>query len=621
MRTSPVDEHLVELCEAAGTKLCLGVASFSTELRSHRMTLEDMLDTAIHLGFRRVELCDRTIPEEAFERASVMESVGKRGLEISAIDVRNDFTDPDLAALDANVAHVTKWIEICARLSVRIARVWVGTRSNDDGAFSRAVACLRKVVEVAERNGVFLALENHGGLSENPDALIRLVNWVGSPWLGICADFGWLAPADRLSGLSKLIPAAIHLHAKAHLFSADGREVQIDYEAIGAVAKKSQYAGLFTIEYEGDESGTARTGGILKTARLIHRHFLSSSSSSVGLRAGHLESYEIARPGREGLMPHASYISRIQTTSLWEEARKPILEICSVFAAKSETCGVAIIGGLADLPYRRFVDRHSDLDIAIFLSIPQAGAHDCPKRFAREHPELIPGWLPDFQFYIDVGRERMEVNCHQLIIEIEERRGREWPVSKQEAYLYSGEVVYDPLGRLARLISARCGEETFRGEVTTLISQLPWYGWINPARQIERGFLVNARMLMNDACAILVKLVFAANCRRWPHPKWMFEMARDLAWTPSGFETQLSNVLGGGVDRGEIETSIAVMKQLGVEVIARLDAVGIAPGEPFRYASIYLDIDRQLTTKPLAHNHFFRSVDPLLVESAGGYRD
>jgi hypothetical protein len=292
------------------------------------------------------------------------------------------------------------------------------------------------------------------------------------------------------------------------------------------------------------------------------------------------------------------YIGRIRTENLFHQARPVVFELIDRYVSQTETAGVVILGGLADTDVRRFVDRHSDLDLTVFLAIPEARGYICPKRFALEHPECIPAWLPPFRFDVDVGGMSMEVNCHQLILEIEKHAERKWPAAKQEAYRCTGEVVYDPVGAVRSLIDGKCGIAPPSDEVAVLASQLSWYGWINPGRQIERGYLVNARLLLNEALSILLRLIFAANDRFWPHPKWQYEMSLDLPWLPEDYAAHINTVLGAAVDPASLSAAITASRDMGQRVLQRLNERAIVPHNVFDYVSIHIDTDRQLGVRP-----------------------
>lgn len=296
-------------------------------------------------------------------------------------------------------------------------------------------------------------------------------------------------------------------------------------------------------------------------------------------------------------MNDSTYIERMKTANFWADARPVMLALIAEFARQPETVGVVILGGLADRERRHFIDQFSDLDLALFLTLPLAQDYHCPKHFAREHPQAIPSWLPPFQFFVPVRGTQMEVNCHQLIIEIEANPTRPWPSAKQEAYYDTGEVVYDRAGVVRKLISDKCKGFPDFDEVTVLASQLPWYAWINPERQLQRGFPENSRVLINQGIEILLKLVFAANSRYWTHLKWQFEIACDLPWLPQDFRDRLGRALYDNAEHGSICRAIAVLRELGGETLSYLRAQGKIPPDPFGYVSIHIDIDRQLSLK------------------------
>jgi sugar phosphate isomerase/epimerase len=98
----------------------------------------------------------------------------------------------------------------------------------------------------------------------------HMVQAVDSPWLGVCLDLGNFVPERRLAGVEMLAPHAIHVHAKAKAFGADGEEVSIDYGASLAVLQRAGYSGPLVIEYEGDGDPVA---GVLCARDLIQRYW------------------------------------------------------------------------------------------------------------------------------------------------------------------------------------------------------------------------------------------------------------------------------------------------------------------------------------------------------------
>lgn len=256
-------------------QVCVGVASYAPWLRLATATFEDFAFRCRELGFTAIEPCDRTI--KSTEPGYLKEMKGffaREGFTVPCLDVRNDFTVKDADEWEANVRHVLEWLRAAHELAAPTARVWAGVRSQDGGAEGRVRRAFERVVPYAETLGVRLALENHGGVSSNPDFVVGLVKHFNSPYFGTCPDFGHLAPDDRYDGLEELIPHSHHIHAKVHGFREDGEEAEMDYARILEMVGRLTRPVYLSIEYEGQTSHVEdNVQGILQTYRLIKKHW------------------------------------------------------------------------------------------------------------------------------------------------------------------------------------------------------------------------------------------------------------------------------------------------------------------------------------------------------------
>src|SRR5215471_14960943 len=258
--------------------VCVGVASFAPWLRLG-MSLEEFAAECVNLGFTAVEPCDRRIERTDPEYlVRLSKSLQRMGLTIPCIDVRNYFTVKDVTEWRSNISHVESWLQVANSLQVPVIRIWAGVRSTDDGAPARVQRALEQLAPSAQHYGVRMAVENHGGISSNPDLIARLIKSIDSPYLGTCPDFGHLAPDDRYDGLALLIPLSFHIHAKAHKFRDDGEEADMDYGRIMSLVRKHLPTVFLSIEYEGDVNGVVdNIEGIKKTLSLIQKHWPSRS--------------------------------------------------------------------------------------------------------------------------------------------------------------------------------------------------------------------------------------------------------------------------------------------------------------------------------------------------------
>lgn len=167
------------------------------------------------------------------------------------------------------VAYLASAIEAAHFLGAPLLRLTMGGEKNDRAAFDRAINLMSSILPVAIASGVKLSIENHGGLSDDPDTLIEFVQRFHSPHLGVCLDFGNF-DSNAEVGVKKLAPHVIHVHAKSRVFDANGEETSIDYKMCLGALKSAGYDSVISIEYEGDGDVAM---GVHRTRDLIEKHW------------------------------------------------------------------------------------------------------------------------------------------------------------------------------------------------------------------------------------------------------------------------------------------------------------------------------------------------------------
>lgn len=163
-----------------------------------------------------------------------------------------------------------KWVDVAAVLGCHSIRCNTGARPGDDGALERCVESFSALVDYARASGVSVLVENHGGLSSDPDWLVALVEAIDSPWFGTLPDFGNFPPeVDRYEAIAKLMPYAKAVSAKCYDFGPDGNETTIDFARMLDIVVGAGYHGHVGIEYEGERLPERQ--GILAAKRLLER--------------------------------------------------------------------------------------------------------------------------------------------------------------------------------------------------------------------------------------------------------------------------------------------------------------------------------------------------------------
>src|SRR4051794_8248367 len=95
-------------------------------------------------------------------------------------------------------------------------RICRGRREGIDAAQAGklCVSALDECAEYAGAKGIFLGLENHGGIVAEADDLLEIVKAVQSRWLGINLDSGNFHTADPYGDLAKIAPYAVNVQVK-----------------------------------------------------------------------------------------------------------------------------------------------------------------------------------------------------------------------------------------------------------------------------------------------------------------------------------------------------------------------------------------------------------------------
>lgn len=242
--TRPVDAGV---CTPLPPAISLGVSSYHDPLVAGEMSSLDFLDAAARLRFRAVELCDRNADLD--DPARTLGELTARGLRCPSFAARNDFTVE--TGLGRQVEHVCMCFDVACALGARIVRIWTGAARADTRAMLQVRRALEQLVPKAESLGLVIAIETHGGLSNDVGFLNALLADIASSAIGVCVDFGNLDATGRYEAVEKLMANTVHVHVKSYEFDDAGRETSFDLGRCIETVARWGYDGLWVVEYEG----------------------------------------------------------------------------------------------------------------------------------------------------------------------------------------------------------------------------------------------------------------------------------------------------------------------------------------------------------------------------------
>ena len=178
-----------------------------------------------------------------------------RGIELSGTAVGNTFTHPPGERSQREIAHVKKWIDYSAVAGMPHIRVFAGNseRQTFQVAKKNCIAALEECCDYAADRGVFLGIENHGGIVAEPEPLLDIIRSVNSPWLGINLDTGNFHTEDPYGDLARCAPYAVNVQVKTEMRPKNGRTQATDLKRVIQILRDANYQGYLVLEYEAAE--------------------------------------------------------------------------------------------------------------------------------------------------------------------------------------------------------------------------------------------------------------------------------------------------------------------------------------------------------------------------------
>jgi sugar phosphate isomerase/epimerase len=218
-----------------------------------KMSLLDFVDLGVKWGLDGVEPTSYYFLRDDDEFIFALKRHAfLSGLEISGTPVRNDFCKKPGPDLDKEIAHVRKWVDHCVKLGSPVIRIFAGKKARTgqrERHFANATAAMKEAGAYAHSKGVFLAIENHGYLTETADDLLRILETVDSPALGINLDTGNFR-SNPYGNIAKAAPHANACQVKVKVRDNEGKKQPADFARIFQILRKANYRGYVTLEYE-----------------------------------------------------------------------------------------------------------------------------------------------------------------------------------------------------------------------------------------------------------------------------------------------------------------------------------------------------------------------------------
>jgi sugar phosphate isomerase/epimerase len=222
-----------------------------------KLTLDDFIADCAKMQLDGTELTSYYFPKEPTPEylRHLKQLCFRLGLDISGTAVGNDFCHPPGETRDAEIRDVKRWVDYAEILGAPVIRIFSGHPHDTsvEEAHKLAVEAIEECCQYAGEHGVFLALENHGGLTTTAEGILGLVRDVKSPWFGVNLDTGNFRSSDPYAEVAQLAPYAINVQVKVTIAPEGAPRQQADFRRLARIMADAGYRGYIVLEFEENE--------------------------------------------------------------------------------------------------------------------------------------------------------------------------------------------------------------------------------------------------------------------------------------------------------------------------------------------------------------------------------
>jgi len=223
-----------------------------------RIDLFQFIDFCAEHGCQGTELTSYYFPPDINHELliRIKQHAFLRGLATSGTAVGNTFTVPNGSKRDQEIAGVKRWVDHAATMGAPHIRIFAGSAPagmSREQANQLCISAIEECCDYAGGKGIFLGLENHGGIVSTAEEILEIVRAVKSPWLGINLDTGNFHTDDPYADLIKIAPYAVNVQLKGEIQPRGKAAEPADLSRLVRILRDANYQGYVALEYESKE--------------------------------------------------------------------------------------------------------------------------------------------------------------------------------------------------------------------------------------------------------------------------------------------------------------------------------------------------------------------------------
>lgn len=270
----------------------LGLSTYSYwHFRDPKVPIETVIDEAARLDVSGVDVLHRQMDAEDTAYCNRLKRHAfLNGIDLIALSIHQDFVDPDPEYRKQQIAHTIHCLELAHQMGIPAIRLnsgrWNTIKTFDDlmkargiepipegvtldEGFKWCIDSIEQCLKVAGKLGVILALENHWGLTNTPEGMLRLLKAVDSPWLGALMDTGNFLE-NPYEKLRLIAPKTVFVQAKTYYGGGEWYTLDLDYKKVARILADVNYRGYVSLEFEGKDPAAS---GVPKSIKMMKKAF------------------------------------------------------------------------------------------------------------------------------------------------------------------------------------------------------------------------------------------------------------------------------------------------------------------------------------------------------------
>ena len=236
--------------------------SYRTLLDAKKATYDDLVRLCVETGADGIDLTSYWLPTDGVNQylASLRRLAWRNRVEIYSVGTRVQLIQTMEEGREKQVADVRKWVDVAQRLGATHIRVFANQKPETmtvAQAIEAAGDTFRRLADVSGERGVFLGLEDDGGITVHAQECIAIVKRANHPFAQMNLDIGNFHAPNVYDQVEMSVPYAVSTHFKTTVANDEGGgRSPYDWDRVMKMLVTGGYRGYLGLEDGGDDPAT-----------------------------------------------------------------------------------------------------------------------------------------------------------------------------------------------------------------------------------------------------------------------------------------------------------------------------------------------------------------------------